>query len=349
MKKKTKINAFFAAIGMLTIILDTETARNGAAEGIDLCIKTVIPSLFPFFILSAMVCSNLLGQTIPFLRPIGKLCKIPVGAESILLLGLTAGYPVGAQLITEAYKEKALSKDTAKRMLGFCNNAGPAFIFGMVALLFERNSLSWILWLIHLLSALIVGFVLPYKTDSSCVASNCKPQPVAALLESSIKTMGTVCGWIIVFRIILAFCTRWFLWRLPMIIQVLLIGLIELSNGCFFLQKIPQESTRFLIASFILSAGGVSVWMQTRSVTGNMGTGFFLTGKVLQCLFSVGLSSLCIPFLFPNDSQFSIVTAILFLLVTMIIVIFLLNFQKSCSNRRKNAVYYLYKFKKGAI
>ena len=36
------------AAGMLVLILDAKTALAGAKEGIQLCLYTVIPSLFPF-------------------------------------------------------------------------------------------------------------------------------------------------------------------------------------------------------------------------------------------------------------------------------------------------------------
>ena len=40
------------SLGMLALILDGRTAIEGARQGIGLCLRTVIPSLFPFFVLS---------------------------------------------------------------------------------------------------------------------------------------------------------------------------------------------------------------------------------------------------------------------------------------------------------
>ena len=48
--KTNKLACTAAALGMLVLILDSKTALAGAREGIDLCIRTVIPSLFPFFL-----------------------------------------------------------------------------------------------------------------------------------------------------------------------------------------------------------------------------------------------------------------------------------------------------------
>jgi hypothetical protein len=41
-----------AVLGMTVLILDSRGAAQAAAEGVAVCIRTVIPSLFPFFLLS---------------------------------------------------------------------------------------------------------------------------------------------------------------------------------------------------------------------------------------------------------------------------------------------------------
>ena len=71
-----------AAAGMLVFILDSKTALSGANEGVQLCIRTVIPSLFPFFVLSALMTGALMGTSLRGLRPLCRLMKMPVGAES---------------------------------------------------------------------------------------------------------------------------------------------------------------------------------------------------------------------------------------------------------------------------
>ena len=80
-----------AALGILILILDSKTALRGAAESIDLCVRTVIPSLFPFFLLSGILVKSLMGNKFPLLRPIGRLLGIPEGAESLLISGFLGG------------------------------------------------------------------------------------------------------------------------------------------------------------------------------------------------------------------------------------------------------------------
>ena len=76
MKNRNLYQGFAAGIGMLLLIFDSKTALEGARAGIDLCIRTVIPSLFPFFVLSMVLTGALMGTSLLWLRPIGALCGV---------------------------------------------------------------------------------------------------------------------------------------------------------------------------------------------------------------------------------------------------------------------------------
>lgn len=313
---------------MLIIILDTKTALSGAITGVQLCLNTIIPSLFPFIFLSSIINSFLFGRKSGILNSFGRLCKIPKGSESLLLIGFLAGYPVGAQVVTQAYKEGQLSSTTAKRMLGFCNNAGPAFIFGMFSVFFSSPIIPWVLWTIHILSALFVGFLLPGEYTPLCQMQRSQQITIHKALQNAIKVISIICGWVIIFRIIISFCDMWFLWLLPIEAQVFFSGVLELSNGCVMLQRIPDESVRFLLASPILAFGGVCVGMQTASVTAGLGSGYYFPGKVLQSLFSLLFSILLCPALFQNSAfHFTIPTMIL-LVAAIGIILYALHRKK---------------------
>ena len=302
MKKTQKpISAIIAALVMLVVILDTKTALVGASLGIELCIRTVIPSLFFFIFLSGIINSGLLGKEIHLLNPLMRICKIPKGSESILLLGFLAGYPVGAQIITQAYQQNQLSESDAKRMLGFCNNAGPAFIFGMLSVLFSKQIIPWALWMVHIVSALLVGVILPNNKTNKCQIASRKTISFDIVLQNTIKTISIICGWIIIFRIMICFCEKWFLWILPIELQTIFCGLLELSNGCIMLQQINDEGIRFILASSLLAFGGLCVTMQTHTVTKELRCGNYFPGKVLQTLISLFLSFLLVPFLYGHS------------------------------------------------
>lgn len=297
---KRPLAGIAAALGMLALILDARTAAAGAAEGIRLCIQVVIPSLFPFFVLSSLLTGSLTGRPLSVLRPVGRLCGIPEGAEGLLLAGALGGYPVGAQGIAQAYGAGALHREDARRMLGFCCNAGPAFLFGMGASLFDRPELPVILWAIHLLSAVLVGMVLPGKSQGRTSPPSAKAPTLAQAVPQSIMAMAGVCGWVVLTRVMLAFLDRWCLWLLPPLGKTLVYGLLEITNGFAALPQTTPEGLRFVLCSVFLALGGICVAMQTGSVTARQGlsTGAYLPGKLLQAAFSLCLAGMAQYFLF---------------------------------------------------
>lgn len=330
---KKVATGILSAIGMFLLIIDSKTAIASGKEGIQLCIQTVIPSLLPFFVISGFLCRNLAGISLPILRPVSRLCGIPAGTESLLLLGFLGGYPVGAQNIQECEKLGVLDKNAAKKMLGFCNNAGPAFIFGMAGSLFSGTYVPWALWLIHIASAVIVGILLPGRINGNCRPVKILEDTFIKDVEKSVKTMANVCCWVILFRVVISFCKRWFFWLFPVEAQVLLTGIAELANGVVDLTCIPYQGLRFVLCSVMLGFGGTCVAMQTVSITESLGTGYYFPGKLLQGFVSFLLSVLIQPILFSSTEIYTIPIALLVCAVAGIVVILLILHRNKNNSR----------------
>lgn len=286
-----KLRNILTLTAMVLLITDSKTAYTGAKEGIDLCIQSVIPSLFPFLLISIMFTSGMADVRFPPLKGICKLCKIPDGCESILMMMVMGGYPVGAQAVADAWKKGSLDTNSAKRLLGFCNNAGPSFIFGIVGSAFTVKTAAWALWLIQILSAIIVGALLADEIVPVVAMEIRKQESVTSAISKAVHSMTYICAWVVVFRILLAFGNKYIFFFLPVNFQILVSGILELTNGCLMLSQIHNEALRFMIASVMLSAGGLCVFLQTRSVTGCLGTGKYFPGKLLQTGISLILSS----------------------------------------------------------
>ena len=285
-----RITGIGAGLGIILLIFDGKTALDGAGQGIDLCIRTVIPSLFPFFVLSILLTGNLAGSSSTILRPLGKICGIPKGAEMILLTGFLGGYPVGAQTVSSLYRSGQLPKTDARRMLAFCNNAGPSFIFGMAAALFPDKAMAWGMWLIQILSAVFVALMIP-KTDSGDIQlPEAKPVSVSTAMSRGTAVMASVCGWVILFRVFMQVLDRWVLWYFPDSLKIIVTGILELSNGCCELYGIRNTGLRFIICSGMLSFGGLCVTTQTASVTKELGIKDYIRGKIPQTAFSILLA-----------------------------------------------------------
>lgn len=276
---------------MLMLILDGQTAMAGAGEGLELCLRSLIPSLFPFLFLSSILTGALWGTEGRLLRPLCRFLGIPEGAHAILIPGFLGGYPAGAQTIGQAYMNGKLDLSSAVHLLRFCSNAGPAFLFGIIAAAFPDRKTPWTLWVIHISSALMVALLDNRATAITGGLSPLDRSPAEAL-AGTVKTMGILCGWVICFRILLKFMDRWFLWILPEELRILIWGLLELSNGCCALSDIRSLDLRFVICSAILAFGGICVALQTASVAESLPIASYLQGKLFHTLFAILLSVL---------------------------------------------------------
>lgn len=292
MTTKQLLAGVSAMSGILVLILDGKTAIEGALEGINLCLTTIIPALFPFFLFSNLLTGAFVGSPIRFLRPLGKLFHLPPNGESLLVAAFLGGYPVGAQAVASACKNGQISHQDAMRMLSFCSNAGPSFLFGILPFFFPQRKYLWLLWAIHIFSAWMVSCLFKPSQRPA------KPAEISfsfsGAMPAAVKTMGCVCGWVILFRVILAFGNRWFFWMLDPLWQVVLTGFLELSNGCCSLSLLENIHIRFVVCSAMLAMGGICVTMQTSSVIHGLPMKYYLIGKLAQCSFSLILSLACL-------------------------------------------------------
>lgn len=320
----------FSALGLFVLIMDSKTAILGAAEGVQICIQTLIPSLFPFFIISGYFCKVYSQIKLPFLEPVMRLCGIPQGAESLFIIGILGGYPVGAKNIADAFIDGKIDKKTAHRMLGFCNNAGPAFVFGVVSGIFDSPIKCWLLLFILLLSAILTSCILPGKNRHKCIQMDKKVPSFTECFEGSITSTASVCGWVILFRVLITILKRWLLWIFPVRIQLILTGILELSNGCISLGEIENEGLRFILSSAFLSFGGICVYLQTKSVTKKLGTGYYFPGKLIQTSLCIIISAIVQQF----AAEYSRSTLIL--LIAIPVVILLICFVYTYKQQKKN-------------
>ena len=330
-----QIQKVICILGLILLILDSRTASAGIRDGIELCLEAVIPSIFPFLVICSLLTSLEFSFLSRFLQPIRKVCGIPVGAENIFILGFLSGYPTGAQIINQAWLSGRLEKKDANRMLGFCSNAGPSFIFGICSMYLPTSKI-WLLWLIHILSAIITAFLLPGKTNHLA-----KPQPplntsLPDAIKKSSSTMAIICAWIVMFRMFLVFSKKWFHRFLSPDTFCFLCGLLELTNGIFILDHSYPQGKLFIYMATFLAFGGLCVAAQTCSVTKQLGLGYYFPGKTMQSAISFLLSYLTQFFFFAQKELWKLSDIYLFIPLLWIIFMYVcLRYKKTVAFPRQ--------------
>lgn len=285
-----KINGLIPILAMLALILDSKTATEGAAAGVALVLKTAIPALFPFFVLSAMILPACTKLSCP---PLAKLLGTPPGWESVFLLGCVGGYPVGAQCVSQGYSSGRLAKKDAERMLGFCTNCGPSFLFGILRSFFPSPWEPLGVYVIGILSAFLTALIWSGGSDSGAEPPELAPVSLSEAVQRGLKSMAFVGAWIILGRMLLGFLEKYLLFHASPIIRTVLTGFLELTNGCLLLENIPLQ-LRFSAACAMTTFGGLCVWMQVRSICTQAGLdgSNYLPQKLTACGIAMLLSIL---------------------------------------------------------
>ena len=132
-------------------------------QAIDICIYVLLPSLFPFFVFSKIFILTGGGEKLGkiFASLTKHLFNMSSICASSFVLGILCGYPVGAKSSIDLYKNNLITKEEAQNLIGFCNNSGPLFLIGAVGIgMFSSKKIGIMLYLIHILSAIITGIIL---------------------------------------------------------------------------------------------------------------------------------------------------------------------------------------------
>ncbi len=323
--------AIALAVGVFAaaLILRSEEAASAGREALALCGRVLVPSLLPFFILSSLCLE--LGFAAGLERGAEALMRrffaLPGCCAAPLILGLVGGYPVGARSASQLYARGDCTKDEAHRLLRFCNNSGPAFIFGAAgAGAFGSARAGFVLFVTHLLAALAVGFLssLPRRNTP-------KQEPVAApkkaaavpfseaftgAVTGAARALVEICGFVVFFAVALALLRSTGLFALferlvsallsPMDAAEMSAGLVtgffELTSGIMSLRGASAATgARLSAAAFILGWGGLSVHCQTAAALSpaGLGEGGCAAGKLLQGIIAAALTRTII-FLFPD-------------------------------------------------
>ena len=296
--------------GAAALVLWPELTMEAMRDGIRLCGNVILPSLFPFFVLSSLVVelgmSRYLGKLLePIMVP---LFRVSGSCAAALALGFIGGYPVGARTAIQLYENGQCSRTEAERLLAFCNNSGPAFILGVVgAGVFGSGRLGLLLCLTHLLASLAVGVLFRFyrpgdrpraKGRAPHFQTASFPAAFTRSVTGALQSTLHICAFILFFTVLLRVLARAgildLLSRLLCALlsplgltrswaERLLTGLLEVSSGVTSLTG-GSLSGRLSMAAFMLGWAGVSVHYQVLAFLGDSGLSMrtYVAGKLLH-------------------------------------------------------------------
>lgn len=199
-----------AVVALISLFLlrYASSVAEGVVDGIALCIEQVIPSLYPFLILTSFLGKQNIhfSENNPVSRVFTRLLHLPSHCLPGAVMAAVGGFPAGLKLTESLYQSKQITHPQAKIMAACCHHAGPAFLITAVGQnMFGSKQAGLVLMSSTLLSAFLLGLLAAKRTEHP---QNMKmqprtSQPFAASLVSSVaagaKAMYTACIWICIF------------------------------------------------------------------------------------------------------------------------------------------------------
>lgn len=280
--------------------------KEGVINGIEICLYTIIPTLFPFMTLSTyIVKSNVLS---PFYKvfsfPSKLLFRQPPCTTSVIIMSMIGGFPVGIKMTNDLYITKRINTEQAQRLCLFCMNGGPAFVITTVGISMLGNiKVGIIIYTSLCIASLISGIISSSIADKNLTSQKNESDislplsTLSASISDSTQAITSICSWIVLFSAVTS-CLKEF--NLNNKFYMILCSLLEVTNGCYIL----VGNVSIPIIAGIIGFGGVCIHFQILSFLKNMKLNYvyFLISRILNGLLSAIVTQIILIF-FPIETD----------------------------------------------
>ena len=229
---RQNILPFILVLFTICLVVFSSSNLTATKNGLTLWATCVVPSLFPFFVITNLLSRtkvvNIIGKLLDkFMRP---LFNVPGIGGFAFVMGLISGYPVGAKIVADFREKGLVTQDEGERLLAFTNNSGPLFILSSVGIaLFGDTKTGLLLLATHILACITVGIILArfskrkkfensYDTiknkferknnSQSCNSENITFKNLGEVLttsiNNSISTILMIGGFVVIFSVIIS-------------------------------------------------------------------------------------------------------------------------------------------------
>ena len=330
--KKTLISPFFtlfSCIFLVLLLFYSKECITLASNGLLIWYRNMIPSLFPFMVLSGFIIRSGLSLKIGrYLQPfLGIFFHLPSQMLYVIFMGFLCGFPMGAKITADMLENRKITEKQGEYLLSFCNNIGPLYMLGYVIPLFEYQNTWKILGLMYLVpfgyGLFLRYFSIKYsstlkqlKTCSYTSKNNCaSPSYLICFqqsLSSSIEQLTILGGCMVFFNCLLIFpkilemlLSKTTISSISPLVTAILSTFIEIGGG---LQQFASVSAliesnskiivtnnhiiRLFLPLSLLTFGGASCITQTCFILKNTGLKIrtYIKHKLIQaCIFIIFL------------------------------------------------------------
>jgi len=296
---KTCLFYILIAYVFVFLLISPECAKSECKSAIELCLSTVVPVLFPFMVISDFVITTGIADKVSYAsgRVFAKVFNTSKISQIAFFCGTLFGFPLGAKTTVSLYENGYIEKDEAERLLCFCSNTGPGFVIGIAGGCLHDSTIGLVIYISQLLSAMTIGLFLRKREPSISIASGVQysgnkqyTPPFLCLTKSvsgSVMPTLNVCAFVCFFSVIKSSVNEILdYFGSSAYSSAFVTGFLEITNGLSCLSSLQVSMVTIFLASFFVGFSGLSVCMQTMSLTSktDLKTGRFFICKLIQGL-----------------------------------------------------------------
>ncbi len=268
MKKGSLLTASAGIAVFVFTFRYSEAFSEGVLIGLKNCASVIIPSLFPF-----MVVSSFMGfAELPLLvkRLADPVTNLLFGqpSESIaaVIPGFFGGYPSGAKAACALAEGGKISGKNAERLMLFCVNGGAGFCVNAVGIsMLGNKNAGRIIFVSMCLAAVVTGMLTRRKDETVCVSKTCENRTFSEIFVESVasasKGIITVCAYTALFSGVISVLSRLGFDEKTVAFMACM---LEVTSGCVEIAgKVPVSAV-----AAVCAFGGLCVHMQIFAVAG---------------------------------------------------------------------------------
>ena len=259
---------------LMELLFNKVLVFSTISYSLNMWIKSIIPSLFPFFVISDILINYNITNYIPkFIRKMfSYIFNISDNAVTIFFLSLISGFPSNARNARMMVDNRLISSDEASHILMFTHFSNPLFILGTVAVFFLKDEVLGVIVLVsHYLSNIIIGILFRKNNTVSNLHytlsdGKCQnfPKVFIRAIKNSIDTLLTILGTLCCFLVLSSIIINRL--KLGLYNCTLLKGILEITMGLESLSFLDISNLyKIVISTMFISFGGLSVHMQVLS------------------------------------------------------------------------------------
>ncbi|MGN0558350.1 MAG: hypothetical protein ACI4IS_02750 [Acutalibacteraceae bacterium] len=250
-------------------VIFSQECESGAFKGVEYCLKILVPSLFPFMVLSSFLVNSralqIIRQKTGFISKLFQ--SVSPDIVPVLVLCLTGGYPVGARCISSLFQSGAISEKQAQKMSLYAVGAGPGFLITYVGTqLCTNKQIGFILLVCQVISVLILAvfceILFKETKEKEINVNNKKPVTGNTMSYALVKSVSQ--------------------------------GVSSIVNMCAMVVFFSSflEILRFLLADFEWADKYISILFEVTAACGLL----CKNGELILLAFAVGFGGICVHF-----------------------------------------------------